>query len=69
MKLKSIIVIAFLMLATLISACNTSRHHYPSKKKKKKRNCDCSEFSFLQKNESFQKATLNISDADAADLS
>ena len=68
MKPKSIFVLVFFMLAILLSACNTSHHHYHPKKKKKKRNCDCSEFSLLQQEETLQKTTLNILDADNADL-
>jgi len=68
MKPKRILFLAFILLAILVSACHTSRNHYPTKKKKKKRNCDCSEFSFIQKNESFQKMAFNLSDADAADF-
>ena len=68
MKPKLLFFLAFLLLAILVSACHTSSHHYPSKKKNKKRNCNCSEFSYFQQNESFQKTTLNISNADFTDF-
>jgi len=56
MKLKFIIVIAFLLLAILVSACSTSRHHYPAKRKKK---CgDCSKWSFYYQKDALKPLTF-----------